>query len=115
MILALVLLQAPLSTIQLNPYIEAFGYESPAEQTETSIFRTPSELTLEEALHKPLRAPNDDGWLDLPGGYGGTDNALKVPIGNGWEILILAGAFYILFLFLYNKRKKMKKMKKKRE
>ncbi len=106
--LALVLLQAPLSTIQANPYGESFQQESPAVETEAALFCSPSESTLEEGLHKPFRAPNDDGWL-IPGDYGDTGNALKVPVGNGWEVLFLTVGFYILYLFVSDRKKKMSK------
>ncbi len=107
LVLALVLLQAPLSMIQANPYGESFQQESPVVETESALFRSPSESTLEEVLHKPFRAPNDDGWL-IPGGYGDTGNAQKIPVGTGWEILLLAVGFYMLFLYISDRKKSMK-------
>ncbi len=114
LILTLVLLQAPLSTIQSNPDIEAFRNESPDEQTEAGFFRSPSELTLEEDLHNPFRATANDGWLELPDNYGDTGNALKLPVANGWGILILASVFYIFYLYLSARRSRKKALKESR-
>ncbi len=110
----LVLMQLYFSTIRAKPYRDAFRHESPSGKTEAEIFRTPSESTPEEGVYKPFRASANDGWLDLPGDYEGTGNALKVPIGNGWEIMILAGVFYMLFLSAFARYDRKKSRKRER-
>jgi hypothetical protein len=102
--LSIILALAAILPLQAQYSIESYElatpgcdyyYKSFAEQSTPLEFYSPSDITLKNNLlfYNP---GTSDGWLEMPDSVGNIENALKIPVENGLEILLMCVLGYVL-------------------